>query len=175
MPVIGRLILFVYNLIMLVIAGAVIAISLGWNYPLAYLDLAVSTPENRIILGTVGIILVVLILVVLVWGLKAPVGTDAVIVDKGLAGEVSISIAATKVIIMKAVKQVEGVKDLRPIVGQTPAGLVVKLHTMINPEQSVPEIAQSLQAVVKDNLEKVGGLQVAEIKVLIDDFNAGSK
>jgi len=46
---------------------------------------------------------------------------------------------------------------------------------MINPEHSVPEIAQSLQNVVRDNLEKVGGLQVAEIKVLVDDFNTTSK
>jgi uncharacterized alkaline shock family protein YloU len=160
---------------MLIIAGLVVAMSLGWNYPLDYLNLAVSTPGNRIILGAVGAILIIVILIILILGLKMPAGSNAVIVEKSTEGEVSISIAATKVIIMKAVKQVEGVKELKPIVGQSPSGLTVKLHTMINPEQSVPELAQSLQTVVKDHLEKIGGLQVAEIKVLVDDFNTGSK
>jgi uncharacterized alkaline shock family protein YloU len=175
MPVIGRLVLLVYNLLILVIAGAVIAVSLGWSIPLAYFNMAVSAPENKIIMGTVGVILGIIALIMLVWATRFSDHTDAVLVEKGLAGEVSISIAAIKVIIMKAVKQVEGVKDLRPIVSWAPGGLMVKLHIMINPEHTVPELAQSLQIAVKDNLEKIGGLQVAEIKVLVDDFNGVSK
>ncbi|MDD3364470.1 MAG: alkaline shock response membrane anchor protein AmaP [Syntrophomonas sp.] len=175
MPVIGRLVLLVYNLLMLVISGAVVAVSMGWFAPLAYYDMAVSTPENKIIMGTVGIIIGIIALIMLIWGLKPSNRTDAVTVEKGLAGEVSISIAAIKVIIMKAVKQVEGVKDIKSVVSSTAGGLIVKLHIMINPEHTVPELAQSLQAAVKDNLEKIGGLQVAEIKVLVDDFNVVSK
>ncbi len=175
MPVIGRLVIVIYNLLMLAIAGVVVAVSLGWVEPLAYLDLAVSTPENKIIMGLVGIILAVIALSMLSWGLMGQAAADGIIVEKGLAGEVSISIAATKIIIMKAIKQVEGIKDLRPTVIKSPAGLKVKLHIMINPDCSVPEIAQSLQVVVKDNLERIGGLQVAEIKVLVDDFNPASK
>ncbi len=175
MPVIGRIVLLVYNLLMLVISGAVVAVSLGSFDPLAYYNVAVSSPENKIIMGTVAIIIGIIALIMLIWGLKPSKRTDAVLVEKGLAGEVSISIAAIKVIIMKAVKQVEGVKDLRPIVSYAQGGLTVKLHIMINPEYTVPELAQCLQSAVRDDLEKIGGLQVAEIKVLVDDFNVVSK
>ena len=175
MPVIGRLVLLVYNLLILVIAGAVVAVSMGWSAPLAYFNMAVSTPENKMIMGAVGITLGIVALVILVWGARSPARTDTVLVEKGLSGEVSISIAAIKVIIMKAVKQVEGVKDIKSVVCSTTGGVSVKLNIMINPEHTVPELAQSLQAAVKDNLEKIGGLQVAEIKVLVDDFNVVSK
>jgi uncharacterized alkaline shock family protein YloU len=175
MPVIGRLVLLVYNLVLLVIAGAVVAVSLGWSIPLVYFNMAVSAPENKIIMGTVGVILGIIAIIMLIWGSRFSSHTDAVLVEKGLAGEVYISIAAIKIIIMKAVKQVEGIKDLRPIVSCAPDGLRVKLHTTINTEHTVPELAQALQIAVKDNLEKIGGLQVAEIKVLVDDFNGVSK
>ncbi|PKM78607.1 MAG: hypothetical protein CVU90_01000 [Firmicutes bacterium HGW-Firmicutes-15] len=175
MPLLGRVVLQVYNLLMLVIAGAVVAVSLGWSVPLAYYNMAVSIPNYKMIMAAFGIVLGLIALMMLVWGLRSPARTNSVLVEKGLAGEVSISIAAIKVIIMKAVKQVEGVKDLRPIVSYAQGGLTVKLHIMINPDYTVPELAQCLQSAVRDDLEKIGGLQVAEIKVLVDDFNVVSK
>jgi uncharacterized alkaline shock family protein YloU len=175
MPVTTRLLLFVYNLIMLAIAGAAVAVSLGWSAPLMFLNNTVATAENRIILGTVGLIVAIIVLMLLMSGLKAPAGIKTVVVESSTAGEVSMSIPAIKGIIMKAVKQVPGVKEIRPIISQSATGLIVKLHAMINPDHNVPEIAQSLQAIVKEQLEKVGGLQVAEVKVLVDDFNPESK
>ena len=178
MPFMGRLVLFIYNLIILAIGGAMLATSLGWSEPLTYLNWAVSTPENRIIMGALGgmvILVVILVLIMLMRGTKGEVHTDEVLVEQGFPGEVSISVAAIKVIIMKAVKHVEGVRETRPIVKQSSDGVVIKLHTTINPDLSVPQLAQSLQAVVKDSLEKIAGLQVAEIKVLVDEFNPVNK
>jgi len=178
MPFMGRLVLFIYNLIILAIGGAMVATSLGWSEPLTYLNWAASTPENRIIMGAVGglaVLLVIMVLIMLMRGSKGEVHTDEVLVEQGFPGEVSISVAAIKVIIMKAVKHVEGVREIRPSVRQSPDGVVVKLHTMINPDLSVPQLAGSLQTLVKDSLEKIAGLQVAEIKVLVDEFNPVNK
>lgn len=174
MPLVGRMVLFVYNLFILAIAGIMIAISLGWSYPLTYLNTALSVPESRMIVGAIGVIAAVFALISLMWGTKTSPNVDAILVEKGTEGEVSMSIAAAKAIIMKAVRQVEGVRELKPAVIPSPNGLTVKLHTMINPDHNVPETAQLLQTVVRESLEKTGGLQVTEIKVLIDDFNAGS-
>jgi len=159
---------------MLAIASALIAISLGWFNPLDYLNAALAIPNSSLIIGAIGILLAIVAFMMLMWGLKTSPGINAIVVERGEAGEVSISIAATKAIIMKAVRQVEGVKELRPTVIPNPAGLTVKLHAMLNPEHNVPETAQLLQCVVRDHLEKTGGLQVAEIKVLVDEFNPNS-
>jgi len=174
MPLMGRLVIFIYNLLILAIAGAVIAISVGWSYPLTYLNAIILTPANNLIMGAIGIAVAIIAFIMLVWGLKTSPGISAIVVENGVAGEVSISIDAAKAIIMRAVRQVEGVKELRPTVISTPTGITVKLHTMFNPDHNVPETAQLLQCVVRENLEKTGGLQVAEIKVLVDEFNANS-
>ncbi len=176
MPIMGRLVIFIYNLLILAIAGAVIAISAGWAYPLTYLNAITLTSANNLIMGAIGIVVAIIAIIMLLWGLKFSPDIAAIVVEKSTDGEVSISIDATKAIIMRAVRQVEGVKELRPTVIPTPAGIMVKLHTMFNPDHNVPESAQLLQCVVRENLEKTGGLQVAEIKVLVDVFNAdGSK
>jgi uncharacterized alkaline shock family protein YloU len=174
MPLIGRLVIFIYNLLMLAIAGIIIAVSLGWSSPLAYLNAVLTTPMSNLVMGAAGIVLAIVAFIMLLWGLKTPSGIKAIVVESGEAGEVSISIAATKAIIMRAIRQVEGVRELRPTVIPNPAGLTIKLHVMLNPEYNVPETSQLLQGAVRDQLEKTGGLQVAEIKVLVDEFNPNS-
>ncbi len=174
MPLAGRLVIFIYNLLMLVLAAAIIAISLGWTYPLAYLNAVTSTPLHTLIMGGIGVALGIVAFFMLVWGLKTSPRVDAIVIEQGMAGEVSVSIAAAKAIIMKAGRQVEGVKELVPTVIPNPAGVTVKLHAMFHPDHNVPETAKLLQQAVRENLEKTGGLQVAEIKVLVDEFTPGS-
>ena len=107
MPVMGRLVLFIYNLVILALAGVVIAVSWGWSDPLTYLNTAASTPESRLVLGGVGIILAIIALIMLVWGLKPSKRVaDTVVVENSMAGEVSMSIASITDIILKAIRLV---------------------------------------------------------------------
>lgn len=173
MPVFWRLVLTIYNIVLFIIAAAAIAVSVGINEPLEYINMIASNRENLIITGTVGIVLAILALVLLYMGLQRKPGEDNVMVEKGLLGEVSMSTAAIKVIIMKAIRQVNGVKETHSVVKKAPNGLAITLHMMINPELNVPELTSAAQQKVKEYLENIGGLQIAEIKVLVDDFNAG--
>jgi len=88
---------------------------------------------------------------------------------------VSITVAAIKTIISRAVKKVDGVKETRSSVAQGPDGVIIYLHMMINPEISVPEMSKNVQAAVKEQLESIGGLQVSEVRVLVDDFSHANK
>ena len=70
MPVIWRLVLTIYNLLLLIIAAAAVAVSVGVTEPLRYINMMASSPKNLIITGSVGIALVILALVLLFWGLQ---------------------------------------------------------------------------------------------------------
>ncbi|MBO8159199.1 MAG: alkaline shock response membrane anchor protein AmaP [Thermosyntropha sp.] len=169
------MLLFVYNVIFLVIAGAVLARAAGRPEPLAYVELIFSTPENRIIAGICALIVIVLIFYLFIKSLKTAPKPKAVIIDSSMNGQVSITVEAVKVIIMKAVKEVEGIKEIRPVVNPSDKGLVVYLHMMINPEYSVPEMTDKIKEIVRKYLEELGGLKVAEIKILVDDFGSLNK
>ncbi|MEA1960248.1 MAG: alkaline shock response membrane anchor protein AmaP [Bacillota bacterium] len=175
MTILLRMLLFVYNLLLTLIGVAVVAVAVGRTEPLAYLTMAFSTQQNRWIAGIIGGVLGVLGILGIVYSLKRHAGPDAIVVEDGFHGQVSISITAIKVIIMKAVKQVDGVKDIRIAIQSSSEGLMVTLHTMVNPELPVPDLTRSIQTTVKEYLQSIGGLQVAGVKVLVDDFNAGNK
>lgn len=173
MSAIWRLVLAIYNILLFIIAAAAVSISLGVTEPLKYINRITASPENLIITGSIGIVLCLLSLVMLYLGLQRKPGQESVLVEKGLLGEVSMSIDAIKLIIMKAVRQVQGAKETRSIVKKVPAGLDITLHMMINPDLNVPELTAATQQKVKEYLENIGGLQIAAIRVLVDDFNAG--
>lgn len=170
-----RFVMILYNLLLLVLAAVAVVAALGRPEPVNYINMALSTPENRIIFGTCAVVLVVVALTALVSAFKYEDPGKTVTVDQSLSGNVSITVPAINVIIMKAVKKVPGIRDIKPAVTEGPGGLIVKLHMMINPDHSVPEMCQQIQEVVRQYLEETGGLKVSEVRVLVDDFNISNR
>lgn len=170
-----RLLFFVYNLLFVILAGAAVGAALGWDEPVAYINLALSTPQNRISVGLVGVVILVLAIVMLVTSLKVQSQPKSIVVRTALAGDVSITVSAVKAIIMKAVRKVEGIREIEPSISNSAEGITVYLHAAINPEYSVPEMTKDIQNIVKQYLEEIGGLTVAEIKILVDDFSEGAR
>jgi uncharacterized alkaline shock family protein YloU len=174
MPVIWRLLLTIYNILLLFVAGVAMAASFAAFDPLPYLETALANQQNRIITGTIAVVVFMLALSFLILSLKKRVSDDdGILVQEGLLGEVSMTVAAIKLLIMRSIRQIDGVKDIRPEIRKDKSGLSVKLHMMINPELNVPEVTAATQKIVKEQLENIGGLQVNEVKVRIDDFKAG--
>ena len=175
MNILQRCLFFVYNLLMVIVSAAAAAAALGRPEPVSYINLALSTPQNRLAVGLVATIFLVLALIVLLTNFKIEAKTNSIVVDSTLAGDISITIPAIKAIIVKALRKIEGVKETTSVINNSPEGLIVYLHMMINPDYSVPEMSKSIQTVVKQYLENTGGLKVAEVKILVDDMNVSSK
>ncbi len=175
MNVLQRCLFFIYNLLFVTISAVGVAAALGRSEPVYYINLALSTPQNRLAVGLVATVLLVMALIMLMTSFKTEVKTNSIIVDSTLAGDISITVPAIKAIILKALRKIEGVKETRSVISSGPEGLIVYLHMMINPDYSVPEMSKSIQAEVKQYLENTGGLKVAEVKILVDDMNASSK
>ncbi len=175
MSSIWRVLFFVYNLVVLVLAGAALASAAGRPEPMKYIIIALSTPGNRLVLGIVAVLFIVVTVMVLFYLLKGERQPRSIVVEHDLTGEISITVPAIKAIIMKAVKPVEGLREIRPVVNNSPQGLVIYLHTAVNPSVSVPDMGREIQALVKKSLQEIGGLQVAEVRVLADDLSQSHK
>ncbi len=175
MPIICRTLFFLYSIFVLFIGGLVAALASGWQDAVVLVNWISLTTQNRIISVVVGIVLIVLGIIGVVCSFKREKQPQTVTIENGFNGQVSITHAAIKVIIMKAVKQVDGIKDIRTSLQSSPDGLLVTLQMMINPELPVPELTHSIQQVVKDYLQKIGGLEVAEVRVLVDEFSTTDK
>lgn len=167
-----RFVLFLYNLVLLALGGLLLALALNRPEPLAYLQLALATPANRLVAGIAALVLLVVVVAVWLSMFKKEPALQKVIIKHSLQGEIAITIPAVKVLIMKAIKPVEGVRDIRSGVKQGAEGLIVNLQMAINPDLNVPELSQQIQSVVKQYLQEIGGLEIAEIIMLVDEFPA---
>ncbi|MGI6412482.1 MAG: alkaline shock response membrane anchor protein AmaP [Syntrophomonadaceae bacterium] len=173
--VMWRIAFTIYSLLLIILAVLVLGAAIGRPEPADYISIALGSPQNRVIIGTLAIVLLVAVVSILVSGIKGNPRLTSVVISSSLSGQVSITVPAIKVIIMKAIRQVEGVKEIKSSVDKGNDGIIVKIHMMINPDQSVVDMSQKIQAVVKEYLEKYGGLQVSEVRVLVDDFGTTSK
>ena len=169
-----RLVVFLYSILLLALSGITIVAAIGRPDPLNYITLALSTPGNRIILGVAAIALLVVAVLSLFSSLKVQAKPSSINIQNTLVGQVSITVPAIKVIIMKAIKKVEGVKEVKSSVNNSAEGVIVNLHIMISPELSIPETTKNIQDIVKQYLEEFGGLPVAEVKILVDDFGGSN-
>lgn len=170
-----RAILFLYNVILLALGALLAAAALGRPEVMTFGQTLFSTVQNRLILGSIGIIAIVLTLVVFVAIFRRAPRQDRILIENSLSGQISMTEAAAKIIIHKAVQKVQGVKETRTSIENQAEGLIVYIHMMINPELSIPDLSKEVQEVIKEDMLQVGGLQVEAVKVLIDDLSSGGK
>ncbi|MDD3893811.1 MAG: alkaline shock response membrane anchor protein AmaP [Syntrophomonadaceae bacterium] len=173
-----RVVLFFYSLLLAAAGALALVLAMGRTEFTDYFTMLMSNSQNRLVIASVAAILLVAAIVTLFYSLKSgksePKATT-VIVNEGIDGQVSMTIPAIKVIIMKAVKKVEGIKEIKATVNSKPEGLDVLLHTMINPDYNVPEMSERIQTAVRQQLEATGGLKVSSIRVLIDDLGSAAR
>lgn len=162
-------ILALYNLVLIGLSVIVVALALGNMQPLTWINEALSTPQNRLLSGSAGVFLAVLGLSLIIQLFRTRQETE-VIVQDSVTGKVSITVPAIKQIVLKAVKQVEGVREVKPEVLNGKNGVVISLTLMVNPDYRIPEMTTTVQNKVASLLEEVGGLQVAEVRIKVDDF-----
>ena len=171
-----RFLLFIYNIVFLFLSGLLIASAWGEINPKPYLDLAMSTSQNRFVVGLAGVVICLLAMIGII---RALFGSSNKIVtvpiEGSAAGNIDITVPAITAMIMVALKTVSEVREVRSKVRSSSGGLVIELNMMINPEQKVPEMSMNMQNAVKNYLEDIGGLRVAAVKVLVDDFLSPDK
>ena len=173
MPVFWRLLLSIYSILLILVAAAAAIVSFAEIDLQPYLQTALND-QNRIMIGAIAVLVLILALSFLILSWKQNSSDDdGILVQEGLLGEVSMTVAAIKLLIMRSIRQIDGIKDIRPEIKRDKSGLSVKLHMMINPELNVPEVTAATQKIVKEQLENIGGLQVNAVKVRVDDFKAG--
>ena len=89
------------------------------------------------------------------------------VVGSSESGQVNISLAAVDSVVKKACLEITAVHESHTKLKATRDGVAIFLNLTVPHQTNIPETAASLQAVVKQQLESLTGLQVKEVKVLI--------
>lgn len=166
--------------LMAVYSLAVMAVSLvlvGLAAPLPFLDdfrtsfVQVYNNWPIALLGTAAFFLA---LWVLYLSLR-PVERARTIDRQGEMGEYRISFEALENLVMQATRDITGVKDTRTRLSLKDGGLVISLRISTLPDLKVPELVEEIQLKVRDYVQETSGVDVAEVKVLVETITREPK
>jgi len=90
-------------------------------------------------------------------------------------GEVRIALTAIETLVQQAAAQVKGVREVRPNFFTQNEGLGVYIKTIVASDESIPELSSQLQKVVKDHVLRIAGVNIEEVKVLVENVNTGTR
>ncbi len=169
MSAVWKSILALYNLLLIAISVGVVAVAMGRLEPIQWINMGLSSAQNRWVMAGTGVVLALLGLYLLIRLFHQEKVLD-VVIQESEAGRAIITIPAIKSIIMKSVKPIEGIREIRPEVVNGINGVIVDLTLLVNPDYKVPDMTGLVQETVRSQLEEVGGVKVSEVRIRVDDF-----
>lgn len=169
MGLIDRVILTIYTFCLAIISILVIIFS----FRLVTLDFIwtnLSALYGRWELALVGFVFLLVSVRFLLSGIRYRRGTETVIHNTSL-GQVRISLNALETSVIRAAKDVVGVKDIKVKILRNGDNISVILKVSVMPDIAIPETTDDIQKNVKSYVEKITGIKVNEIKVIVDGIS----
>ncbi len=82
-------------------------------------------------------------------------------------GQVTITVPALVNLIHRTTLKLDNVDENKIKIRCLPQGVAIYLEVSIQPDQNVPEVTQLLQNTVRQDVETMVGLHVAEVRVVV--------
>lgn len=167
--------LFLFSLLLFGLGILLLGLALGWMVPVDQLLAALGQVQGKFSIGLAGAVLIFLGLISLFDNLKsAPVNTEGVTQDLKL-GRVITTAQALESVVHKAVRQIRGVREVKPVIRVDAAGLSVILNLVLAPEVKISEIAEQIQENVKSQINQIVGIEVLEVRIRVENIGYDAK
>jgi len=174
MKLFDRVLLAVYSLVLVAVSLLALMMAAGWTTPIDYIELYFTHTESRWVIGIVAALLLLIGLNLFFSNFqRRPVIPS--VTQHTQFGEVRLSITALESLVHRASRKIAGVKEIKPRVRPGSEGVTVLIQAILLPDQSIPEVSEQLQQQVKEYLQEAAGLDVVEVKVLVQNVSHEAK
>lgn len=154
--------------IVVVLGSLFLAISVGYGRlstrALTFIAGMEGSLEYIVIFATV----VVIGLVYFSFNLKGKAEPNSILIPSEL-GEVRISLDSIDSLVHQAVKSVKGIKDLKTRIVLREGGLFIYVKAILYGDRNIPELSQQMQGVIGEHVFNISGVNVSEVKVLVEN------
>jgi len=162
-----------YSLLILTAAVCTIAVTIN-PFLLDVVSNYLFTDTGKIIAAAIGFILFILSFKTLIDSFSKKVPSLASIQTTDL-GTVNITVTALEHLVVKAAKQIKEIKEIKPRVKPLANGIAIYLNATVSTESNLPFVTRELQDTVKGYIEQIAGINVLEVKVLVNYISQESK
>ena len=155
--------MFFYTFIFMLIGALLVAISIHWITMQGASDAigyVYTTPQIRIAVGGVGLILVIIGIFVanISWG---KIQREKTIGFEKVDGQVTISLAAIEDFIKRLAFSLPEVKEFKPNVVATKKGINIENRVVLYSDTNIPDITEKIQSILKNRIQDILGIEEA--------------
>jgi uncharacterized alkaline shock family protein YloU len=146
---------------------------IGFDHAVRYLDNVYRNPAVAYPFIAVAIVLLLISVRLFILGIRRPEGRMRAALQMTEYGLVRVSYQALQNLAASAASEVQGIHDLKTRIRSGKYGLEIDLFANVDGRTAIPELSERLQTSVKEHVERMSGLSVAAVTVLIGKANAG--
>jgi uncharacterized alkaline shock family protein YloU len=175
--IVDRLLLFVFNLAVLVACCILLFCAFGW---ISFERVGWFAHEVYYNINTALPFIALTVIVALISmrflyiSLRRGKSNTPSIDQRTDYGDIRISIETVENLSLKAARRTRGVKDLKARVRVSPAGLEITIRAIVDGENSIPQLTEEMQSGVKSHIEEITGIPVADVSVFIANIQQTS-
>ncbi|HJV44450.1 MAG TPA: alkaline shock response membrane anchor protein AmaP [Bacillota bacterium] len=174
MNLFDRFILTLYSLALTILSVIAIAVFMRLiSLELIQLNLQViyEFDQPRYAYLAVSVIFFLISLKFLLQGFRRSKGHESatVISQTTDIGHVTISLNTIESIALKAARRIRGVRDVKSVVKANETGTSIVLKAAVDGETPIQGIIDEIQKAVKHQIEKIVGIEIKEVDVLITE------
>lgn len=164
-----RLLSAFFALLALVFAAVLLALTLGWVIPLAYPQPFLWIYDNRLIIGIIsGVVILLALLLMIAMGKQGRPRFRELLIQDSALGRVDISEAALQEMVLRTARHIREIRDVKSFLRHEGDGLAVTLHLKVHPDADIPGLSQEVQQEVQKRLEEKAGIHVPYVRVLVE-------
>ncbi|MFY9296427.1 MAG: alkaline shock response membrane anchor protein AmaP [Clostridiales bacterium] len=171
-----RLLLTIYTFIILLLSLAILVacVAIGVNIiPVSQVNAALHNIQFNwqllLIASLISLIFIVISFKLLFTRSRPKVLSNALVKHTDL-GAIRVSIQALEIMVQKAVRGFNEVKDVRINIITEDDGIKIQLKLFLMPDVVLPEISAAIQKKVKEYVQNYSGILVKEIFIYIDNL-----
>ncbi len=168
MNLFDRFILTLYSFALIVVSIAAIGVLTGlMPFDAAALERLASSPGANVPYLIVASIFLLISLRFFFSAFRFNRREDRSIVQRNDLGVVNISLATIQAIAERTARKVKGVRELKTTVQSNGLDNVIQLRVTVDGETPIPDMTLRLQHDVKQQVEAIAGVEIAEVKVVV--------
>lgn len=167
---IDRFFLVIYSFVVGV--ALVLALSMAFNWigfdrAVRYLENVYRNPAVAYPFIAAAIVLFLYTVRLFILGIRRPAGSVRSVERRTEHGLVRVSFQALQNLAADAAGGIPGIHDLKTRIRTGVHGLEIELVANVDGKTAIPELTERLQSAVKEHVERMSGLAVASVGVLI--------
>ena len=132
-----------------------------------------DSPGPRVAMFLIALLFFILSLMFLFSGMKSNKDKKAVSKHTNI-GEVRISLNSIENIALNASRKANGVRDTKAYVKRLEDSVAVSIKMVVMPDMNIPAISDDVQERVKKSVEESSGINVKEVKIIVDSIYSGT-